>query len=308
VAEREAEIAALRLESERISVEAELIRRFAPVLSTQRKLALLDSLLEVSTRGTEAVQRLVDAGAAMEIDLVRAELERDELLLERAELVRTTREVKVRLGELWGDTAPGFDGVWGSLSGTLELPTLQELTTAMENHPEARLLELEGLLIEAEIREARAEGAPELALSGGYLRNNELDEEAVIAGVSLSLPIFNRNKGAVAQKRREMAAVGHEAEGLRLERASGLATLYSEIVGTRGELRALSGNLLPKASHIHDALAEFYLHGKTGILDVLEARGHLLELRMRIVDLLEEHAVLAADLHDLTGYRLDIFE
>jgi cobalt-zinc-cadmium efflux system outer membrane protein len=306
IARREAEIARLRLEEGQISVVADLMRRFIPILGTRQRLALVDSLLEVSTGGIGAVRRLVGAGAAMEVDLTRAELERDELLLERAELERRLAEAQVRLSELWGDTPLGFDDVGGALPGSLELPTRDELDLAMEDHPTSRLSGAERSVIEAELDEARAEGSPELALSAGYLRNNELEEDAFVGGLSLSLPVFNRNKGAVAAKRHQMQAAEHQAKGEQLERSTALATLYSQIGGTGQELAALSGEILPKAARIHAALEAFYAQGKTGILDVLEARRHLLELRMRNVDLIEEQAHLAVDLVELTGYPIEV--
>jgi cobalt-zinc-cadmium efflux system outer membrane protein len=306
VARLEARMADLRLASGRISVEAELIRRLVPILSTRRRLELIDSLLTVSTSGVEAVRRLVEAGAAMEIDMLRAELDRDELVLQRAALRRALAEAGVKLNELWGGSTLESETVKGSLPLDLGLPDLQGLRTALERHPDSQLLDMGVELIEAEVTEARAEAWPELTLSAGYLRNNEDEEGAAIAGASFSLPLFNRNKGAVAQRRHEMSAAKHGARRERLKRSAELTTLYSEIEGTAQELSVLSGDVLARAIRIHDTLEEFYMEGKTGILDVLEARGHLLGLQMRIVDLAEQQALLAADLLELTGHPIEI--
>lgn len=306
VAERGAELAEYRLQGGRLALEAELTRRFVPVLAARERLALVDSLIEISTHGIEAVQRRVDAGATAEIDLVRADLERDELVLERAELERNLARVEVRLSELWGKSVFGFDGVEGTLPGSLGVPSMEILAAEMERHPEMQMLEVERSIIEAEMAEARAEGAPELAVSGGYLRNTEAEEGSVIAGVAISLPIFNRNKAAVAEKHHEITAAEHEGRRQRLERLTDLTALYSEIGGLGTELVAISGGVVPKAARIHSALEAFYAEGKTGILDVLEARAHLLDVQMRTVDLLEHQALLGADLVDLTGYRFEI--
>jgi cobalt-zinc-cadmium efflux system outer membrane protein len=306
VARLEARMADLRLASGRISVEAELTRRLVPILSTRRRLELIDSLLTVSTSGVEAVRRLVEAGAAMEIDMLRAELDRDELVLQRAALRRALAEARVKLSELWGGSPLESETVKGSLPLDLGLPDLQGLRTALERHPGSQLLDMGVELIVAEVTEARAEAWPELTLSAGYLRNNEDEEGAAIAGASFSLPLFNRNKGAVAQRRHEMSAAKHRAGRERLKRSAELTTLYSEIEGAAQELSVLSGDVLARAIRIHDTLEEFYMEGKTGILDVLEARGHLLGLQMRIVDLAEQQALLAADLLELTGHPIEI--
>jgi cobalt-zinc-cadmium efflux system outer membrane protein len=306
MAERDTEIVRLALERERLSIEAELVRRFLPVLGTRQRIALLDSLIDVSEESIGAVRRLVEAGAAMRIDLVRAELDRDELLLERSDLARALAREQTSLAELWGDDGFRFDDVAGSLVGMVDLPTIEDLTAAMKEHPAWRLPDAERQLAKAELNETRAERWPELALSAGYLQNNEADEGAVLAGLSLSLPIFDRKGAAIAAKKHNLAAAEHRAGLERLERSTALLTLYSEMEGSMMRLRVLSGDLLSRATLIHNELQDFYAQGRTGILDVLEARGHLLEVRMRILDLVEEQALLGADLVELTGYRIEI--
>jgi cobalt-zinc-cadmium efflux system outer membrane protein len=306
IARAEVEIAKLGVEDERLSLEAELIRRYVPLLVAGRRLGLVDSLIDLSAEGIDAVRRLVEAGAAMEVDLVRAELDRDELLLERIGLERDLAENRTRLAELWGDRVFLFDDVSGSLSGLLAMPSLEELREKMEDHPAWRQADVERRLAAAEMDEARAERWPELALSAGYVQNNEADEGAVLAGISLALPVFDRKGAALDGKSHEAAATEYRVNLDRLERSTALSTLYSEIEVNRKRLDALSGGLLSKALHIHTELQDFYVRGRTGILDVLEARGHLLEVRMRTLDLVEEQAMLGADLMELTGYPIQI--
>jgi cobalt-zinc-cadmium efflux system outer membrane protein len=306
MARGEADIARLALEGERLTVEAELVRRYVSVISAGGRLALIDSLIQVSSEGVEAVRILVDAGAAMEIDLVRAEFDRDELLLERIELKRSLSAHETSLAELWGDRGFRFDGVSGSLGDLSDVPSLDDLAAAMEDHPAAKLPDAEHRIARAEIDEARAERWPEVALSGGYLKNNEADEGAVLAGIAISLPVFDRKGAALAAGRHRAAAAKHRASLDRLERSTALEVLYLEMETSGKHLSSLSGELLSKATRIHSDLQEFYAHGRTGILDVLEARGHLLEVKMRILDLTEEQALLGADLMELTGYPIEI--
>jgi len=308
VATRAAEIAGLEYESMLISLESELIRRYVAVLSAHQRIALIDSTIAVSNHSIAAVRRLVEAGAAMEVDLLRAELERDEFLLEQAGLERELYEAELRLSELWGDRGFEYERVAGSVSVGPLLPAIDQLDAALENHPDIQIMDTRSMLAEAERREARSGRVPEMALSAGYLRNNELDENAVIAGLSFSLPVFDRNKGAIEEKEHERKAAEHKAGQMRLERAADLAALHSTFEVRRRELDAISGEVLDRAVLIHQSLDDFYFRGKVGILDVLEARAHLLDLHMRIVDLSEERAVLAADIQELTGYPVEIIE
>jgi cobalt-zinc-cadmium efflux system outer membrane protein len=227
-------------------------------------------------------------------------------MLERVELERNLTERQTELAALWGDRTFRYDGLSGTLAERLSIPSVEALGGAMEDHPAWRLPDVESKVAQAEIDEARAERWPELALSAGYLQNNEADEGAVLAGVSLSIPVFDRKGAAIAEKGRRAAAVRHRGDLERLERSTGLSILYSEFEGGRARLDALSGDLLSKAGRIHSDLEGFYAQGRTGILDVLEARGHLLEVRMRILDLIEEQATLGVDLMEITGHPMEI--
>jgi cobalt-zinc-cadmium efflux system outer membrane protein len=308
VAKREAEIAGLEYESTLISVESELIRRYVTVISADQRITLIDSTIALSNHSIDAIRRLVEAGAAMEVDLMRARLEQDELGLEKAGLERDLYEARLKLAELWGGRAFEYDRLAGSVSMSPALPGMGRLEAALDDHPEIRILDAMGMLAEAERKQARSERVPEVALSAGYLRNNELDENAVVAGLSFSLPIFDRQKGAIEEKEHERTAAEHGAGQARLERAADLAAVYSTYEVTSAELESISGEVLDRAATIHQSLNDFYMMGRVGILDVLEARAHLLDLHMRIVDLSEERAVLAADIQELTGYAVGVIE
>lgn len=302
----EVETARLKLESERLSVEAELVRRFVAVLGARKRVALLDSLVEVSQEGVAAVSRLVEAGAAMQIDLVRTELERDELLLDRLDMERALVQESTSLARLWGESEFRYESVSGSIDGLLDFPEIDVLVEAVEVHPTSMVFAAEKDIALAELDEVRALRWPELALSAGYLENNESGEGAVLLGASVSLPIFDRKKAAIAAGNHSVMAAEHRRTLGRLERTSALSILYSELQGTRKRLEVLTNEILPKATQIHTDLQDFYARGKVGILDVLEARGHLLEVRMRVLDLVEEQALLGAHILELTGYELEI--
>jgi cobalt-zinc-cadmium efflux system outer membrane protein len=244
----------------------------------------------------------------MEIDLLRAELEGDELLLDRAGLERDLYEAGVMLSGLWGETGLAYEGIEGSISTDPILPARDRLEEALDGHPDVAILDARGQLAEAERVQARSGRVPEMALSAGYLRNNELNESVVTAGLSFSLPILNRYKSAVLEKEHRRKALEHEARQIRLDRAAELASVYSQYEVRGRELDAISGEVLSHAMSIHRRLNEFYLLGKVGILDVLAARAHLLDLQMRIVNLSEQRAVLAADIQELTGYMVDVIK
>src|SRR3546814_5650411 len=63
------------------------------------------------------------------------------------------------------------------------------------------------------------------------------DDNAFVAGLSIPLPVFNRNQGGVAEARAELARATYDRDGAlqRLQRM--LGTAYAELLTARSEER-----------------------------------------------------------------------
>ena len=300
--------AELENDATRLGLEAEIIRRCVPILGLQKKIAILDSLASVMGESLTDIKRRIQAGAAMEADALRTEMELDELLMEKAALNRQLNQQKKELAALWGNTDDADIQLAFTLNTAISLPQQPEILKKIHEHPEGKLLKLNQETAAAEIRQLKAEAFPELAISAGYLRNNEDDENAVIAGMSISLPLFNRNKGAILSKGHEVTAAGKKFQAFFVERTTEAGTILSEIENTTEAFSVLTEKLQPKAKKVYALLERYYKHGSISILEVLESRRNLLEINLRRIDLITENALLAADLMELTGISVQIIK
>lgn len=300
--------AELENDATRLGLEAEIIRRCVPILGLQKKIAVLDSLASAMGESLTDIKRRIQAGAAMEADALRTEMELDELLMEKAALNRQLNQQKKELAALWGNTDDTDIQLAFTLNTAIWLPQQPEILKKIYEHPEGKLLKLKQETAAAEIRQLKAEAFPELAISAGYLRNNEDDENAVIAGMSISLPLFNRNKGAILSKGHEVTAAGKRFQAFFVERTTEAATILSEIENTYEAFSVLTEKLHPKAKNVYALLERYYKHGSISILEVLESRRNLLEINLRRIDLITENALLAADLMELTGIPVQIIK
>ncbi|MCD4778819.1 MAG: TolC family protein, partial [Desulfobacterales bacterium] len=291
--------AELENDATRLGLEAEIIRRCVPILGLQKKIAVLDSLASVMGESLTDIKRRIQAGAAMEADALRTEMELDELLMEKAALNRQLNQQKKELAALWGNTDDADIQLVFTLNTAISLPQRPEILKKIHEHPEGKLLKLNQETAAAEIRQLKAEAFPELAISAGYLRNNEDDENAVIAGMSISLPLFNRNKGAILSKGHEVTAAGKKFQAFFVERTTKAGTILSEIENTTEAFSVLTEKLQPKAKNVYALLERYYKYGNISILEVLESRRNLLEINLRRIDLITENALLAADLMEL---------
>lgn len=290
----------------RLELEAEIIRRCVPILGLQKKITVLDSLSLNLNKSLDDIKRRSKAGAVMEADTLRTEMEIDELLMERGTLNRQLDQYKNELSALWGSTDEGEIQLECALNPTILIPPKKDIHKKIPEHPEMKLLKLNEEITISEIGLLKAEAFPELSVSGGYLRNNEDNENAVLASVSISLPFFDRNKGAILSKNHELAASGKEFQALYIESIKEAGSILSEIENTNEIFSILTNKLQPKAKSVHSLLDRYYKLGNISILEVLESRRNLLEINLRYIDLLIEKALLAADLMEISGIPIQI--
>jgi len=216
--------------------------------------------------GREAVLRQVQAAA--ETDAARANLEE-----------ARSRQVGAfaHLTALAGSSVP-FD----ALAETL-LDRSPQVANPGGGNPGVTAAEADRDAASARVRVERAEVIPDLRLSAGFRRFEADDSTAFVAGVSLPLPIFDRNRGATQTARAELRVAEARLQRARLEaeaeRVSAAAKARSAAArvqaATSGESAAAEAYRLARIG---------YEAGKLPLLELTNARRALAEARNRATD------------------------
>src|SRR3546814_5582267 len=94
---------------------------------------------------------------------------------------------------------------------------------------DVRLAEAERVIADAELRQARAEGRLDPSVGVGVRQLRETGDRALIASLSVPLPVFDRNQGNVAAARSGV-------QGAEARRNSVLANTQAEIANARAAL------------------------------------------------------------------------
>ncbi|MBY9068035.1 TolC family protein [Hyphomonas sp. WL0036] len=250
----------------------------------------LDALLQLALAAREAatlatdlagtVGLRVEAGAAAPPERSRAQAEA--ALLEAA-AAAAEAEVEIRayaLAALWGDAAPDFtlpnSGVQlaadANAAGTLGThPRLEAATAAADAGQAAAAL-------------ARAGAVPDVTVSAGWRRMEEIGEDAFTAGISVPLPLFDRNKDAAraAGLRRDGAALSAQATEARLQAEQSAAA--ARVRAAEARLQILESKALPDARSAYQASAEGYRIGRFDLTSTLDARRSLIETETQVIE------------------------
>ncbi len=245
--------------------------------------ALVRSTTERETlaaRLEDSVRARVDAGAASEIELRLAEVERGRMHRERIDAERIAGEARAELLALLalGSQTP--------IALTTPLvpparglpPVDQALLMARAQRADLAALAASGAEIDAQIVRLRREALPSPALFFDVER--DLPGQTFIGGgIAVPLPVWRRNQGprAIAQAERariddERVLVARQVE-LEVDRA------YRELRARREQARIQDVEVVPAAERASDLLAQGWQAGKFDLFRVIQARREAGEAR-----------------------------
>jgi outer membrane protein, heavy metal efflux system len=291
-------------EAMRLEVYATTMRAFTAVLAARKRLSLGEQTATLAESVLDSVTRQVEAGKVAPIEASKARVELALLRLRRDRLARGLDSRRRELAATWGSPDPAFTTVEGDLDRLRTVPGEERLMSLMENSPALARQAVEVERHEVGVELARAEAIPDLVLSAGYARM-ETEEPAFIIGMSIDLPLFDRNQGGIAEARAELRKArverGATAVAVRME----LADARRDLVLATGQALALRDEVIPTARAAFDGTREGFTQGKNGLLDVLDAQRTLVEAEEELVDALEEHHAAAAEVERLVGRSLD---
>jgi cobalt-zinc-cadmium efflux system outer membrane protein len=295
-------------EAARIALLAEVTGRYAQVLAAQRQVQLAQESLTLAEQVAESIGRRVEAGDAPEVEQSRAAVPAATASIALARAQRNLDTARVRLSLTWGQSTPTFDRAAGDLEQVDAVPTLAALAEHIGQNPDIARWTVEVASRQAEAELARAEAVPDLTATLGYKWFNESDESAMVAGVSIPLPVFDRRQGDILAARFGVAAARHSQRAVQLRIEAALATAYARLANAHDEAIALRDIAIPPATQAYRDIRRAFDQGNLGYLDVLDAERTLIDLRQQHLDALAAYHAAIAEIEGLIGQPLSAVE
>ncbi|MFB3302644.1 TolC family protein [Pseudomonas sp. AMR01] len=279
VAERAQDGAALTLEQRRNGLRADVIDGYYGALRAQERLELAQRSLALAERGLVVAKGRVTAGKSSPVEATRAQVQLSQIRLElnRAQIGLT--DAYRRLAASTGSANLDFQAVATQSPTTPPLPPTAQLLARLEQTPELRLAELKILQSEAGVGLEKAQRIPDLDVSVGSQYDAGVRERVNLVGVSMPIPLFNRNQGNVlaASRRADQSRDLRNATELRLRTEIRQAMDLWQTANT--EVLAFNQHILPAAQRAVDSATRGFELGKFNFIDVLDAQRTLIAAR-----------------------------
>lgn len=281
VAGRDADLAALELERQRNVLRAEVIGAFQAAAQAQEGLQLAEQSLRLSERALQVVQGRVRAGSASPVEATRAQVQLSEVRLEQGRAEQALTVAYQQLAAITGAAVVQFNRVEGGLQANNAIPSRTLLLDRLEQTADLRLARLQIDQREAALGLARSQRIPDLTVSVGS-QYSETDRERInVVGLSVPIPLFDRNQGNVLAAARRADQARDQRNGAELRLRSEVVQALAQWSTAAQEVQTFDRSILPSAQQALDAATRGFERGKFAFLDVLDAQRTLVAARLQ---------------------------
>ena len=291
-------------EAARLDVFTETTQRFVAALAARERLALTVEILRISRESLDATKARVRAGAASSVEEARSSV-----AVATLDVARKRREVefdaaKKSLATSWaGDVQ--FDALTGDLATLRTLPPLERIRSELANNPDLARWSSEIARREAQVELARAGAIPDVTAGLGVRHFNDSDDAALVFGVEVPIPVFDRNQGARAAALASVNRTRALARDARLVLFRALVSAHANALAAEQNAKALEATVLPQADAAYRRTRDAYRKGLFRLVDVLDSQRTLFDARAEYVNALAQFHTAAAEIERLAGSSLE---
>ncbi|MGI9375027.1 MAG: TolC family protein [Tsuneonella suprasediminis] len=295
-AEAQAELASLRADLTTVELGQLVRERYLAAAAAAARVELAEDVVARNEELARIAGVLVEVGREPPLRALRA----DATLAEaRARLVEAEAEslsARTALASLWaGSEAPLVPAQFPDI-----LPPASLMSEAQESLT-YRVARAESTAAEAEIERQRSLRIPDPTVSAGVRRFGESGDNAFLVGVSIPLPLRDRNQGNIAAAEARLRAANAREAVARADYERAVTTARARYLGAEARVETLSQTSLPQAEEALRLVRIGYRNGRFPLIEVLAAAEARDAIREALIAAREQQGLAAAELIGLAA-------
>jgi len=319
VAERERDVRRAQLAERERRLRAEIRAKAGDVLAARRNLTTTLDLLDANRRALNVVRDRVREGAAPSIDEGLQLVEVNRLEASQAVLASRVEVLSLQLETTAGlavDTPLHLVDELRAAPVALDVETA--LRRAMDERPDVRLARAEVATGSARVRKEQAEGRWDASVNVGYQRmDTGFDLMGITerggtrpiqdtfhyfgAGVSIVLPVRNRNQGNIAAAEAETRAAERRQRFVELAVRQEVVSAFAQHAAARRAVELYEGGVRGVARRNLDIVRRSYELGRGSLLDVIGEQRRYLEIEGGFTAVLKDAYDAEVEIERATG-------
>lgn len=293
---------------------------YAEALAAIRELGTLEELNNLDLQTTRFIQARVNEGETAPIELNQLRVEVERLRSRRALVEGRLQAALLRLKSLTGVPAaelirlrediatPGLAPPPASLESAIQI--------ALRSRPDLKLAQLNVDVAQAGLRLARSYGVPDVTPFTRYSQVRSVFDDTPVGvlrdrdklltfGVSVGIPVFNRNQGLKAEAATAINQAERRREFVEAVVRSEVQSSFARYEAARAAVSTFEQGVIPRSSENIRTIRAAYQIGAFSITDLLVEQRRLVDAQREFTEALAEQYRALADIHAAIGARPD---
>jgi len=289
------------LTARQLQIRASTMGAFFEVVAAQEQTVLARDTLVLAMRASDIAGKRVTAGKISPVEEVKARVAEAGVRLSLTQAESELRNARRRLSSLWGNPAPRFTEVVGELDRMPDLPTRAAVQARLAISPVLERAQQEVERRKSLVTVEQTKTVPDITFTLGMKRREDVTRDQVMVGLSIPLPVFNRNQGNLLEALKREDKARDELAATKLTLYGDALQILERISARREETELLQKSLLPGAKWAYEAATIGFENGKFSFLEVLDAQRTYFSAKSQYLTAFSALYTAITDLESLLG-------
>ncbi len=304
IASKSSTLAGLELESARLNLIRDTMINYADAVAAQEQVKLAREQKKQAAEVLENVTQRVNAAADPLYQKSKADVAYSTSLIALDKAEREYNVAKSKLSALWGEENTSFSLNSADFFEISVPDEFESINESLKNNPDYLRGDAEFDRSKAALSLERANAIPDPKVNVGVRDFREGGKQAFVVGVSLPIPVLNRNQGNIAKVQHEIARTSANRQAERIDLTTSLNSNWQELQNAYKQAKSLKSSIIPSAEKAFSLARQGYKAGKFPYLEVLDAQRTLAETREQYITTLRQYHSNKAEVERLTAKHI----
>lgn len=288
-------------EAEKLDLIRDVTIAYAEAVAAQEDLKLAGEQKELAADLLKEVNERVSAAREPLVQRSKTEITAatSRFAHERAE--REFTHAQHVLASLWGGHHETYTLDRESFFQVSPPKTEAEVEAALGLNPNLKRWEAEKARSAALLELEKAQSVPDPRISVGVRDYRQNDAQALVAGISIPIPVFNRNQGSIERARQEVVKAEKDAAASTISVQNAAFQANEDMINGYRQAENLKSTILPAAEKAYRLSREGYRQGRFAYLEVLDSQRTLFEARTQYIAALKDYHKARAEIERFTA-------
>lgn len=301
LADREINSAQSNYELSQLEIIAQVKTAFFALSKIQHQINLQMQFIQINDEILKTISERVKAGKTSPAEESKVKVALVNSRLELQQFQRDYLSTQTKLNSLLGTSGRNFVSLTSLYDTLFSPPDKKEILQEIENIPSVKILNDETNIRKAQLELEEALAIPDLTASLGVRYLNELKTNSLVAGVSIPLPLFNRNQGSIQSAEVKIQQMEEIINAQKLAVIESLTASYNNLLNAYNNVVQFRENILPESENAYEITKQGYLQGRFGFIDLLDAQRTLFDTQANYLLELSDYYEAIIEIEKITG-------